>query len=105
MCSGVRGSIGMTPENTMDGYDRGNTQSRSDGYVQNARWSKHATPSPPTGLHGRDTADIAGLHALHKTQNKFRVRVASINLCCAPGDNFGLVAMQPLYLQFMSSSS
>lgn len=91
----MRGPMGTTPGG-MYGSGRGRAGRKPGGCAQRDRWSKRAAPPLPPGLHGRA---IAGLPALHKTENKFRVRL-STNLCCAPADKSGLIAMQPVYLQF-----
>lgn len=65
----MRGPRGGPP-GAMGGPGRG-PGGKPGATVEGDRWGKRALPPPPPGAGG---AAIAGLPALHKTDNKFKVR-------------------------------
>ena len=60
------------PPGGMGGPGRGGPMGKPGGNMEGDRWGKRALPPPPPGSGG---GAIAGLPALHKTDNKFKVRL------------------------------
>lgn len=60
------------PPGGMAGPGRGGPMGKPGGNMEGDRWGKRALPPPPPGSGG---GAIAGLPALHKTDNKFKVRL------------------------------
>lgn len=67
----MRGGRGGPP-GSMGGPGRGGPMGKAGGNMEGDRWGKRALPPPPPGSGG---GAIAGLPALHKTDNKFKVRL------------------------------
>ena len=67
----MRGGRGGPPGG-MGGPGRGGPMGKPGGNMEGDRWGKRALPPPPPGSGG---GAIAGLPALHKTDNKFKVRL------------------------------
>lgn len=67
----MRGGRGGPPGG-VGGPGRGGPMGKPGGNMEGDRWGKRALPPPPPGAGGGATA---GLPALHKTDNKFKVRL------------------------------
>ena len=63
------------PPGGMAGPGRGGPMGKPGGNMEGDRWGKRALPPPPPGSGG---GAIAGLPALHKTDNKFKVRLGYV---------------------------
>ena len=71
----MSGGKGGAP-GSVDMRGKGAPMSKPGGNTEGDKWGKRALPPPPPEFGGEA---IAGLPALHKTDNKFKVR-----LCHAP---------------------
>lgn len=77
----MRGGDRGGPPGGMGGPGRGGPMGKPGGNMEGDRWGKRALPPPPPGTGG---GAIAGLPALHKTDNKFKVRALLTFLTCSP---------------------